>query len=823
MKRKLLIALSIFLVLGLGAFGWLWFGPCGLGGCAPVTELERFQAEGSQLFDRDGKPFGTLATVNRRVVPLDSLPEYLPQAVLAVEDRRFYDHGGVDWRRFMGALVRNVKARGVEEGGSTITMQLARNLFPEKLDYRDRSIRRKVLEVRVARQIERALDKRKILELYLNHIYLGEGAYGVDAAAQTYFGKSAHQLTLAEAALIGGLPQSPSRINPRENRQAARTRRDLVLREMAKAGFITQAQADEAIGTPIRLARRRDSGTGRGSYFIERVRRELEERVGPEFYTSGLRVYTTLDPVAQRAAEEEIARQADAIEAGGFGAYRHPTWPEAKGETDEGMTAYLQTAAVVMEARTGAVRALVGGRDYDDSKFDRIYQGLRQPGSAFKPFVYLTALERSVPPTRKIQDAPVRLVMAGGETWQPRNYTGRYDGPITVREALTRSKNTVTVQLAQEMGMASVIQTAREMGITTPIPNVPATALGAAEVKPIELVRSYAALASGGWLPEPYVIERIEDRHGEVVYRAEARRDRVVDPAAAYVMTTMLRDVVDRGTGSPVRGAGFRGPAAGKTGTTNGATDIWFVGYTPELVGAVWFGLDRPQTIVREASGGTIAAPVWGRMMSRIQRGRRTPTEFPMPRGVVTETVDRATGYVVDPGCPPQGETYTEYFVHVRPPRPYCYAGQPYPTMAFDTAFSDEELGAYAYDYESYNPDTVGTGDLKSKGIDWPELEERRRRGDTLNRPLPGSVTTEPAPGYGMPPPAAGRPAPRPTGRDPLGTPPPATTQPPPRTEPRREPAEPPEPREPEPRILGEPVQPTPTPPPDSPAIGRLR
>ncbi|HEY0020010.1 MAG TPA: PBP1A family penicillin-binding protein [Longimicrobium sp.] len=809
MKRKLLIALSILLGLGLTAFGWLWFGPCGLGGCAPVSQLEQFQAEGSQLFDRHGKPFGTLATVNRRVVPLDSLPEYLPQAVLAVEDRRFYDHGGVDWRRFMGALLRNVRAGGVEEGGSTITMQLARNLFPEKLDYRDRSIRRKVLEVRVARQIERALDKRKIMELYLNHIYLGEGAYGVDAAAQTYFGKPATRLTLAEAALIGGLPQSPSRINPRENRQAARTRRNLVLREMAKAGFITPEQAREATESPIRLARRTDSGTGRGSYFTERVRRELEERVGPEFYTSGLRVYTTLDPAAQRAAEEEIAKQADAIEAGGFGAYRHPTWPEAKGETEEGATTYLQGAAVVMEVRTGAVRALVSGRDYEDSKFDRVWQGMRQPGSAFKPFVYLTALERSVPPTRKIQDAPVRLVLSGGEVWSPRNYTGRYDGPITVREALTRSKNTVTVQLAQEMGMSSVIQTAREMGITTPIPNVPSTALGSAEVRPIELVRAYAALASGGWLPEPHVIERIEDRHGEVIYRAEPQRDRVIDPAAAFVLTTMLRDVVDRGTGTPVRAAGFRGPAAGKTGTTNGATDIWFVGYTPELVGAVWFGLDRPQTIVREASGGTIAAPVWGRIMSRI--GGRGG-DFAEPRGVVTETVDRATGYVVDPACPPQGETYTEYFVHVRPPRPVCYPGNQYPAMAFDTVFSDEELGAYSY--EAYDPDTVGTGDLRSKGIDWPELEERRRQGEAQGRPLPGSVNTDPT--TGARPPVGGTlpPQQQPQRPPPQQQPqrPPPQQPPPSQPTPEPEPAEP-EPAEPEPPLLGEPVTP---PPPDS-------
>lgn len=797
-RRRLSIFSGVLLVLALAAFGWLWFGPCGLGGCAPVSDLEQFQAEGSLLFDRAGQPIGTLATVNRRVVPLDSLPEHLPQAVLAVEDRRFYDHGGVDWKRFMGALLRNVRAGGVEEGGSTITMQLARNLFPDRLDYRDRSIRRKVLEVRIARQIERSLEKRKILELYLNHIYLGEGAYGVDAAARTYFGKPASELSLAEAALIGGLPQSPSRLNPREDRDAARTRRNLVLREMAKAGYITAEQARDATESSVDLARREPTDE-QGSYFQERVRRELEERVGPELYTAGLRVYTTLDREAQQAAEEEVARQADRIEAGAFGAYRHPTYPEAKGETEDGQTTYLQGAAVVMEAETGAVRALVGGRDYDDSNFDRVWQAMRQPGSAFKPFVYLAALERSIPPTRRIEDAPVQVRLARNQTWSPRNYTGRYDGPLTMREALTRSKNTVTVRLAQEVGMPSIIETARQLGITTPIANVPSTSLGSAEVRPIDLVRAYAAFANGGMLPEAYVIERIEDRHGTVVYRAEPQRERVIDPAAAFVLTSMLRDVVDRGTGSPVRAAGYRGPAAGKTGTTNGATDIWFVGYTPELVGAVWFGLDRPQTIVRNASGGSIAAPVWGRMMRRISDGSG---EFRMPRGVVTEEVDRATGYVVDPACPSQGATYTEYFVHVRPPRPYCQSGA-YPSMAFDTVFADEEMGAYSLDYEGYDPDTVGTGDLREQGIVWPELEARRRRGDTLSRPLPGNVNAPPVGGQPNPPLEIAPPSTRPR-IDPA--PPPA----PPVQAPR---PEPPPPADGDgPPLLGEPVQPPPPP-----------
>src|SRR5215218_330062 len=247
MKRKITIALLAFLGLAMASFLWLWFAPCGMGGCAPVSELEKYQSEGSQLMDMNGRAFASLGTGSRTPVNIDSLPRYLPQAFLAVEDRRFYQHGGVDWKRFGGALFKNVKSGGVEEGGSTITMQLARNLFPKALPYRERSIRRKLMEVRVARQIERAFPKDKILELYLNHIYLGEGAYGVEAAAQTYFGKSASQLTLAEAAVLGGLPVSPSRINPREDREAATKRRDIVLQQMAKAGFITPEQAQAAI------------------------------------------------------------------------------------------------------------------------------------------------------------------------------------------------------------------------------------------------------------------------------------------------------------------------------------------------------------------------------------------------------------------------------------------------------------------------------------------------------------------------------------------------------------------------------------------------
>ena len=811
MKRKLIIALLAFFALGLVGFGWLWFGPCGLGGCAPVSELEKFQSEGSLLLDKDGKQFGTLATVNRRIVPLDSLPAYFPRAFLAVEDRRFFEHGGVDWKRFMGALFRNVKSGGVEEGASTITMQLARNLFPDQLPYTERSIRRKVLEVRIARQIERHFDKNKILELYLNHIYLGQGAYGVDAAARAYFGKPASQLTLAEAATIGGLPVSPNRINPREDRAASLRRRNLVLREMGKAGFATPEQVAQAQAEPIRLRRARTGSTA-GAYFIERVRRELEERVGDRFYTQGMRVYTTYDPAAQKAVDEEMARQLAAIENGQFGAYQHPTFAKTKGTTDDdGSTPYLQGMAVVMEARTGEIRALMGGRDYGDSKFDRVFQGRRQPGSAFKPFVYLAALERGVAPSRRYDDAPVRMVLTGGQVWAPRNYTGTYDGPITVREALTRSKNSVTVRIADEVGMSAVISKAQELGITTKIQNVPATALGSAEVAPIELVSAYASFANGGDRVVPHVLKRIESRSGEVLWEAETGGgERVLDPAEAFVLTSMLRDVVDRGTGTPVRGAGFRGPAAGKTGTTNSATDVWFVGYTPDLVGAVWFGLDRPKTVVRGASGGTIAAPVWGRIMSRVYTGRKMPLEWSPPGGVSTAVLDRATGQPVDASCPGSGQTYTEYFVGSAPaPQPCLPPGGAYAGMGYDSAYTDEEWGAYAYD-----PDTVGMSDLERRGVDWPELEEQRRReaaGARPRAPLPGSVE-EPLPP--LPPAGSQTTVPRTY---------PRTTPPPPRTTPRPPPPPPPplptededeEPAPPPPPAPAPAPEPAPAPPP---------
>ncbi len=719
-KRTLIRTFTVLGGLGVLLLAWLWFAPCWLGGCAPVDEMLEYQAEGSELLDINGEPFGMLATVNRQIVALDSLPPHVPQAFVAVEDQRFYDHGGVDFRRVAGAFFANLKSGEVEAGGSTITMQLARNLFPEWLPYTERSAVRKLKEIRVARQIERRFSKDKILELYLNHIYLGDGAYGIEAAAQTYFGHPASELSVSEAATLAALPVAPSDLNPKENPEGARERRDIVLGEMAEGGYISEADAEAAQQEPIVLDESVNlAGDMKAPYFIERVRREMEDIVGTRLYTGGLKIYTTLDPVAQEASEQELAQQLDAIEAGSFGTYRHETYPEVSGTPAEsGETQYLQGAVIVMDASSGEVHALVGGRDFADSKFNRATQALRQPGSAFKPFVYLTALERFGSPVHPVMDAPVRLKLSGGQVWTPENYTGTYDGQMTMREAITRSKNAATVNLSQEVGMEPIVQTAHELGITSDIADVPSTALGASAVRPIELVRAYAVFANGGTLVEPHFIRKVEDRHGNIVWQSPGGGDRVIDPSLAFVLTTMLQDVVSRGTATAVRAAGFGGPAAGKTGTTNSATDVWFVGYTPELVGGIWMGMDDPQTIVPGASGGTLAAPVWGRIMSRIYETRPMPEPWQAPPGVVTAQIQRGTGMLVDETCGIAGPTYTEYFVNSMPSAPACTDPYGYAMTPGDTMWMDEE---WSMRYDSL-------GAPMADGIDWPQLEEIRRR-----------------------------------------------------------------------------------------------
>jgi penicillin-binding protein 1A len=671
----------VALLAGLLLLGLLW-QRCGLRGCPNVGRLAAYQPGGAPvLLDVQGAPFAEIAPVTHAIVALDSLPDFVPGAFLAVEDKRFYEHGGIDYRRVGGALLADIRARGFVQGFSTITMQLARNVWPDQLPGRQRTLRRKILEIRVAGDIERRFTKDEILELYLNHIYFGGGSYGVEAASRNYFGKPAAELRLAEAALLAALPKSPTWYNPRRFAERARSRRDLVLALMAEQGRITEAAAQGAAesGLGVRRdppSRRADPGTA--PYFVEAVRRVLEDRLGEDIYTAPVRVFTTLDQRAQRSAEQQLEQQLRAIERGSFGRYSGGRY--AAGTIPDGTTDYVQGAVVLMDATTGAVRALVGGRNFTHSRFDRATQARRQPGSAFKPFVFAAALGSGYAPSQLVSDSVLRLELSGGEVWEPRNFGGEYEGHVTLREALVRSKNVPTVRLAADVGVGQVLRLARRAGLRSELPNVPSVALGTAAVTPLELTAAYTAFAQLGTAVPPRLIERVEDANGKVLWEPRVERRQVMDSAVAYLVTNMLEEAVTSGTATSVRRAGYRGPAAGKTGTTNDGADAWFVGYTPAHVATVWIGFDRPAAITRDASGGRLAAPVWARVLLEYERvaGTAAQPTWTVPSKLVERDVDPATGLVLRPGCrPAQGAARTELFVRGSEPAQVCPAGEP--------------------------------------------------------------------------------------------------------------------------------------------------
>jgi penicillin-binding protein 1A len=648
---------------------------CGIRGCPDVGRLASLQPGGNALvYDARGAVIADLSPTRWQVVDLDRLPDYVGEAFVAVEDQNFYTHNGVHWPRFIAQTGRNLIPGQRGAGASTITMQAARNVFPDRLPASERTIQRKLLEIRVAQEIERRYGKKDILQLYLNNIYFGEGVYGIQSAARVYFGKNAADLRLSEAALLAGLPKAPTNYNPRRNMQRSVQRRNLVLSLMAAQGRITAEAAASSKDAPVRLARWRPEQRRRSSapYFTEAVRRQLEAQLGDALYQGGMRIHTTLDPRLQAAAEQQLEAQIRAVENGAFGRFTGPKRSQYRDSTE---TPYLQGGAVFMDSRTGDVLALVGGRSWDDSRFDRITQGLRQPGSAFKPFVYAAAVAQGVSPVDTVRDDTLRRVLPGGEVWVPRNFDGRYRGRVTVRYSLRQSINTIAVKLAEQAGLDEVEAVAHRAGIRADIPPLPSVAIGATAMRPMELVTAYTPFATLGYRVEPRFVTRVEDRDGNVVWRARVRRRRVMDRGVAFLITNMMRGVMDRGTGSAARAALGDGiPAAGKTGTTNGATDAWFVGFTPQRLGAVWIGFDRPRTITAEGSGGRVAAPVWGRIMRVAMRGQE-PESWKAPGGVVRRQVTASNDRVVAPGCRARGETYTEYFLRRHVPDAICPRG----------------------------------------------------------------------------------------------------------------------------------------------------
>ncbi|MFL5393118.1 MAG: penicillin-binding protein 1A [Myxococcales bacterium] len=623
-----LLACIVALLIGLAA---LW-PRCRAGVCPSVEALLAYQPpQASEVVDRDGRLLARLAPEQRIVVPISAIPKRISGAFLSVEDRRFYQHHGIDWRRVGGAFLRNLKSLRLREGSSTITMQLTRNVFPDQIGP-THSLRRKLGELVLAREIEAKLPKDRILELYLNQIYLGNGLYGVEAASRGYFGKSVRDLTPAQAALLAALPKAPTGYDPRRFPETARKRRDLVLALMAQEGYLTAAELKKAQHEKIRLVPLEEPQGA--PWFVAAVRRELHDRLGPEADRLGLRVRTGLDMRLQRSAERELGRQISALEK------------SSKRSCGKDPDECLEGLFVALDPSTGDVRALVGGRDYALSEFDRVTQARRQPGSAFKPIVWSAALQAGIPLTTLLGDSLT--------DYQPADRISMPVGPLNLREALRVSSNRAAVALGEKVGVPSVIEEAQILGLTTPIPDYPSTVLGAAAVSPLELTVAYAAFANGGDRVEPRFIDRVESAAGLVLWQAPVTRSAALTPGVAYLMTSVLSDVVERGTGMAARKEGpLDVPLFGKTGTTNDAQDVWFVGATPELAGAVWLGYDQPRSLGKHASGGRLAAPVFGRVLKTYYTLRAKPLPWMRPPEIEERDVDLASGGLAIAGCPP--------------------------------------------------------------------------------------------------------------------------------------------------------------------------
>jgi penicillin-binding protein 1A len=654
-----------------------WTLVCRNEACPSTAALTTYTPnQTSKLFAVDGRFIAELGLERRTLVRLDEIPQHVKDAFLVVEDKRFYNHAGIDYVRVVGAALRNVRSRSFDEGFSTITMQLARNIFPETLT-RQKTLLRKLKEGHVAVDIERAYPKDRILELYLNQIYLGAGAYGVETASQRYFGKSVRDVSVAEAAMLAALPKAPERYNPRRFPDRAIQRRNTVVELMRRANVVTTADASLAKAFPLELAQRVEAGET-APYFVEWVRQQLDHHFGQKLYEQGLKVYTTLDLDMQAAAERALEEQMRTIESGKFGPYTHLTYEQYLARTAEGEqlggggdSPYLQGSFVAVDPRLGAVRALVGGRDYNDSKFNRAVQALRQPGSTFKPIVYATAVRAGLGPGHVLDDSPLSMDQVSGQVWNPQNFDVKFEGPMPMRRALYMSRNIPAIRVGLEVGAGQVVSMARRFGISTEVPPYPSAFIGSGDVYPLEMIASYSVFANLGLRTTPYAIVRVETAEGEVLWKPSPEREAVLTPEEAWLMVSMMKDVVGRGTAyNATSGAGFRVPAGGKTGTTNDGADVWFIGYTADLVAGLWLGFDKPKKIKANAQGGSLAAPAWTAFMLDVYKRKPAPPDWPRPDGIVVREIDASTGLLANSSC--RGPITAEYFVVGTEPRLSC-------------------------------------------------------------------------------------------------------------------------------------------------------
>jgi penicillin-binding protein 1A len=625
--RRVLIGiggLTLLAVLVVGAAA-LWAFTILPRSLPSVTALETLQPiQGTKIYDDNDEAITELHVERRILVPLSQIPQSLRDAILATEDRRFYSHWGIDPIGVARAVVQNYRRGRIVEGGSTITQQLTKVLFLTP----DKSLERKLKEAVLALELERRYSKDRILEMYLNQVYFGQGSYGVEAAARTYFGKGVSELTVRESALIAGLPRAPTNYSPFDRPEAAKRRREVVLRRLVEFGSIKDEEAKRLAKTDLGLIppeRRRTTG----QYFIDYVQQTLEAKYGPDLVLKGgLNVYTTLNPTMQLTAEQSLREGLKAL----AGRSAQTTTGARPGESPEG-------AVVTVEPQTGYVKAMVGGSDFFRSEFNRAVQAKRQPGSAFKPFIYIAALEAGFTPASQIEDSPVSFPVGGknGQVWKPENYDRKFRGSTTLQQAIEESVNVVTVKLQERVGLAKTIQVARRLGITSPLDVNLSLALGTSDVSLLEMTSAYGTLANQGvWMP-PVAIRYVTDAQGKLLEEHVPEGREALAPETAYVITQMLRGVVERGTGQAAKGLGR--PVAAKTGTTNDYSNAWFVGFTPRLATGVWVGYDRPRSLGKDETGSRVAVPIWVTYMGKVL-GDSPKEDFPVPEHVVSILVD---------------------------------------------------------------------------------------------------------------------------------------------------------------------------------------
>jgi penicillin-binding protein 1A len=625
--------------------------------------------ESTRVYDRNGGIIYAFYEKRRTVVPLDRVSRRALEAFQAIEDRKFYHHPGFDLKGIARAALANFRSRRISQGASTITQQLARNTFLTQ----ERSFTRKIQELWLALKIEHAYTKDQIFEYYLNRVYFGAGYYGIEAAARGYFGKSASDLTLAEAALITGLAKAPAQYSPHREPGRALRRRNQVLDAMAQCGYVTATEAAAAKQQPLKVQPRVDLDEN-SSYAIDFVREQMIQLFGYEkTYNGGLRVYTSLDSKMQAAAEDAMETHLSRIEKHpGFAGISRARYLRTSGARhdapDNNNLPYLQGALLATDAATGEVLAMVGGRNYRESKFNRAVHARRQPGSAFKPIVYAAALRSGMTPATIIHSDHAEYVTPEG-TYIPANSGMEEFGDVSLRRALRKSINTTAIELGQRVGIANVIRCAHDFEIERELPSVVSLPLGAGEVTLLDMVRAYSGFANAGKVAQVRVILRVEAGDGTVLYSSKPAHHTAMDERTAFLMNSMLTDVVDRGTGYGVRTAGYRGPVGGKTGTTDAYRDAWFIGFTPRVVTGVWLGFDAPREIVREGYAATLAVPVWTQFMKRCVPN--SSATFPVPGGITRAEVCVESGQLATPACrhygsdlfsEPQVQTYMEYF-----------------------------------------------------------------------------------------------------------------------------------------------------------------